>query len=148
MSARLRPLEIARGTWGLACLAAPAWIVRTVGGAPADHRAVVVTRILGARHLVQAGFTAVAPGPAVLAAGTWVDSVHALTAVAFAVVDPRRARLSLIDAAIATAWSLAARREVAGARAVRGADGRLVWTERLARGVLPLLPLAPGPTRG
>lgn len=143
MSARLRPLELARGAWGLACVVAPAAIVQTVGGVPADHRAVVVTRVLGARHLVQAGFTAVAPGPAVLAAGTWVDVVHALTALGFAGVDRHRARLSLIDAAIAAAWSQAARHDIAGARPRRTAAGRLAWTERLARTVLPLLPLAP-----
>ncbi len=145
MSARLRPLEIARGTWGLVCLAAPATIITPVGGAPADHRAVVVTRVLGARHLVQAGFTAVAPGPAVLAAGTWVDVVHSLTAVAFAVVDRRRARLALIDAAVAATWSLAARHDVASARARRTDGGRLGWPERLARAVLPPLPCAPRP---
>lgn len=148
MSGRLRPLEVARGAWGLACLVAPAAIVRTVGGAPADHRAVVVTRVLGARHLVQAGFTAVAPGPAVLAAGTWVDAVHALTAVGFAVVDRSRARLSLVDAVIATAWSQAARHDVATARPRLTNGGRLVWTERLARAVLPLLPFAPRPAQG
>lgn len=145
MSARLRPLELARGAWGLACVVAPAAMVQTVGGAPADHRAVVVTRVLGARHLVQAGFTAVAPGPAVLAAGTWVDVVHALTAVGFAAVDPRRARLSLIDALVATAWSQAARRDAATARPRRTSGGQLVWSERLARTVLPVLPFAPRP---
>ena len=136
-----RPLEVVRAAWGAACVLVPRRVAGLAGDAP-DRRAVVVTRVLGARHLVQAAFTLRAPGPAVLAAGAWVDTVHAATAVVLAVVDRRRARSALVDAAVATAWAVLSRRDVARTEIVL-AGGEPVWTERLARAVLPLLPLAP-----
>lgn len=139
-----RPLGIARAVWGLAAVCAPATLVRLVAGAPADHRAVVVTRILGARHLVQAAGSGLAPGSAVLAVGTWVDGLHCLTALGLALVDRRRARAALVDAAIAASFGLASRRDArrAGSGEARGGTPSS-WTERTARKVLPLLPGAP-----
>ena len=137
-------MEVVRAAWGAACLLAPRRVAALAGDAP-DHRALVVTRVLGGRHLVQAAFTLRAPGPAVLAAGAWVDTVHAATAVVLAVVDRRRARSALVDAAVATGWMLLGRRDLARTEVVlAGAPaGGPVWTERLARAVLPWLPGAP-----
>lgn len=139
-----RVLGVARAVWGLTGVSAPALLVRRVGGVPADHRAVVVTRVLGARHLVQAVASGLAPGPAVLAVGAWVDGAHSLTALALALVDRSRARAALTDAAVAAAWALASRRDARRAGPVAAA-GRVPasWTERTARRVLPLLPGAP-----
>ncbi|MDT5147120.1 MAG: hypothetical protein QOC58_1765 [Mycobacterium sp.] len=55
-----------------------------------DRKSLVVTRILGARHLVQAAFSGINPNPEVLAAGIWVDTVHSMTAFGLAAVDRRR----------------------------------------------------------
>lgn len=140
-----RPIELARAAWGAACLLAPRRVASLAGDAP-DRRAVVVARVLGVRHLVQAAFSLRAPGPAVLAAGTWVDTVHALSAVVLAVVDRRRWRSALVDAGVAATWALLTRRDVARAEIILvggPAGGEPVWTERLARTVLPLLPGAP-----
>lgn len=140
-----RPLEVVRAAWGAACLLSPRRVAALAGDDP-DRRAVVVTRVLGARHLVQAAFTLRAAGPAVLAAGTWVDVVHAATAVVLAVVDRRRARSALADAAVAATWAVLGRRDVGRAQAVL-VGGEPVWTERLARAVLPWLPGAPAVPR-
>lgn len=139
-----RPLEVARAAWGLTAVVAPALLVRGVGGVPPDRRAVVVTRVLGVRHLVQAVVSFLSPGPAVLAVGAWVDGAHSLSALGLALVDRPRARVALTDAAIAAAWGLASRRAARRAGAVAVA-GRVPpsWTERAARRVLPLLPGAP-----
>ncbi len=137
-----RPLELVRGAWGLACLVAPHHVDRATGSRPADHRAVVVTRVLGARHLAQAALSGIAPGPATLAVGVWVDVVHSATAVVLAVLRPRRAPRALLDAGIAAGWALAGARDVEAPGVV--ANGiEPVATERLARAVLPWFPLAP-----
>lgn len=139
--ARVRPLELARGTWGLALLAAPRRVLAAVGERVPDRRTVVVTRVLGGRHLVQAAVTGLAPSRAVLADGAWVDGVHALTSLALAVGDRPRARLALLDAGIAGGWSLLTR---GAARRSAPPDGPATsWIDRLARAVHPLLPGAP-----
>ena len=84
---RLRSIEIVRGLWGAALLAAPGAVLTRVHGVEPDRTAVTVARILGARHLVQATFSGVNPSPEVLAAGTWVDSVHSVTAFGLAAAD-------------------------------------------------------------
>lgn len=69
----VRPFELVRGAWGLACLAclvAPRQVAGVAGRQLVDHRAVVVMRILGVRHVVQAAFSCWAPGPAPLPNGT------------------------------------------------------------------------------
>lgn len=65
-----RPFELVRGVWGLVCLVAPRQVAGVAGRQLADHRAVVVMRILGVRHVVQAAFSCWAPGPAPLPDGT------------------------------------------------------------------------------
>lgn len=70
-----------------------------------DRKALVVTRILGARHLFQALLSGINPSPEVLAAGIWVDAVHSMTAFGLAVVDWRRARGGMIDGVVAASWA-------------------------------------------
>lgn len=138
----LRPFELVRGAWGLACLVAPRRVAGVAGSGLVDHRAVVVMRILGVRHLVQAALSAWAPGSATLAVGVWVDTVHSITAVVFAAVDRPRAPQGLVGAVIAAAWALAGSRDVQRPEVVgSGADPSA--PERLARAVLPWLLLAP-----
>jgi hypothetical protein len=79
-----------------------------------------VARVLGIRHLVQAGLTAVAlraaePGPSLpLGLGAAVDVLHASTMVGLAAVDRGARRVALADMgvelALAVAGGLAAAR--------------------------------------
>lgn len=108
----VRRIEAARAAWGLALLVAPGPVLERVHGIRADHRAVVVARILGARHLAQAVVTGLTPSRPALALGSAVDALHATTAVGLAVVDRDRARAGLLDAGLATAWALAGLRDL------------------------------------
>jgi hypothetical protein len=77
-------------------------------GVPTDRRAQVVVRILGTRHLLQAGAVATTPDHRdALAVGSVVDALHAISMVALAAVDRRRRRLAVADAGVATAFALA-----------------------------------------
>ncbi len=132
-----RPLEVARAAWGLALLVAPHRVLAVAGEAAPDPARPRHRPRLGARHLVQAAVSGLTPGRAVLADGAWVDGIHALTSLALAVVDRRRRRLGLLDAAVAASWGLASRR---AALQVPPSAGRPV--ERPAR------PRGPPPAAG
>lgn len=136
---RVRPLEVVRAAWGLACLLLPGRIVHALGGAAADELARVVLRVLGARHVLQAVVSGVAPGPAVLRVGAWVDGAHGATSLLLAAVDPRRARVALVDTAVAAAWCLASLHDAR--RAARLRRYRDTRRERLAGVLLRYLPL-------
>ncbi|TAM65010.1 hypothetical protein [Mycobacterium sp.] len=134
---KIRAIELIRAGWGGVLLAAPAEVLGHIHGIRVDRRAIVVTRILGARHLVQALLSGVDPGPEVLAAGVWVDTVHSVTALGLAVVDRRRARGGVTDALVAASWAgLGWRHLRAGRARTEGIRGR----DRLARAVLRPLP--------
>lgn len=88
----------------------PAAVAGAAAGGPVDGRAVTATRILGARHLLEAAITTYRPEPAVTAAGASVDALHALTMCALAVADPRRRRLAATSAVAAAGLALAVAR--------------------------------------
>jgi len=109
-------LTLVRAGYGLALLCAPGLLIRLTGdpvtgraagaarGRP-SRRACGVGRVLGVRHLVQAGLTAVAlraePGSRVpLALGAAVDVLHASTMVGLAVLDRGARRVALADTGI------------------------------------------------
>lgn len=134
---KIRAIELIRGGWGGVLLAAPAGVLGHIHGVQVDRRAIVVTRILGARHLVQALLSGVDPGPEVLAAGVWVDTVHSATALGLAVADRRRARGGVTDALVAASWAVLGWRHLRSGRArTEGVRGR----DQLARAVLRALP--------
>ncbi len=112
-----RGLEIVRGSWGAALLIAPDRVLQASDSGPVDTASRTVTRILGARQLVQAALSGLRPSPEVLAMGVWVDTVHALTASALALSDRRRARGGYTDAAIAGTWAVAGYRDLRRGRA-------------------------------
>jgi hypothetical protein len=114
---RYRWIEILRGAWGVALLLSPDGVLRATDGGPVDTAARNVTRILGARQLVQATLSGLRPSPEVLAMGVWVDTVHALTASALALSDRRRARAGCTDAVIAGVWAGAGYHELKQGRA-------------------------------
>jgi len=70
-----------------------------------------VARVLGVRHLAQAGVTAAVqltdPGSAlVLSGGAAVDLVHATSMVALGAVDSHVRRATLTDAAVETTLAM------------------------------------------
>ena len=72
-------------------------------GRPASSRARNVTKLLAARHLVQAALTAGAPpGAARLGIGAAVDLAHAASMIGLALVDRGIQRAALADATIET----------------------------------------------
>lgn len=97
-------MVLARLVWGGLLLLAPGALLRPVG--PATRTAVATLRVLGARHLAQTAVAVRRPTPGVLTAGAAVDGLHALTALALAAADRRRRRAALVDAAVATTWSV------------------------------------------
>jgi hypothetical protein len=103
-----------------------------------DRKSVVIARILGARHLTQAVLSGVRPSPEVLAMGVWVDAVHAISALALAVLDRSRARAGMTDTAVASLWAGAGYRDLgsAGSRPPTPQRRR----DRLARIVLAIVP--------
>jgi hypothetical protein len=121
-------LLLARAGYGVALLCAPQALIKLTGdpatGQPAgaaqarpSRRACGVARVLGVRHLVQAGLTGVAlraePGsPVPLGLGAGVDVLHASTMVGLALVDRGARRVALADSgielALAAAGALAA----------------------------------------
>jgi hypothetical protein len=124
-SKRFRGIEILRGLWGAALLIDPDRVLRATDSQPVDTDSRVVTRILGARQLLQAVLSGLRPSPEVLAMGVWVDSVHSLTAIALAFSDRRRARAGYTDAAIAGVWAAAGYHELGRARATSSGHQRI-----------------------
>lgn len=125
--------------YGALMVAAPGPLVRHLAGAEPDHRARVVARVLGARHVVQGVLTVGRPGPAVLALGAEADLAHAATALGLAGLDRARRRGALIDAAVAGAYAaagavLASRHQAPALHPVgHGLVARLAeWRESLA----------------
>ena len=105
---RLRLLvPLARAGYGAALLCAPGPMIGVVTGKPPSRRARQVARILGVRHLIQAGVTAVNPGPEVVALGVIVDLLHATSMFAFAAAVPELRDAELADAFAATALAVA-----------------------------------------
>ena len=134
---KIRAIELIRAGWGVVLLAAPNDVLDHIHGVQVDRKALVVTRILGARHLSQALLSGLNPGPEVLAAGVWVDTVHSATALSLAMIDRRRARGGVTDAVVAASWAgLGWRHLRAGKARTDGVRGR----DRLARTVMGALP--------
>ncbi len=102
---KIRRIEILRAAWGVALLAAPDVVLTRVHKVHVDRPALVIARILGARHLTQALLSGIDPTPEVLAAGVWVDTVHSITAFGLAAVDRHRARAGVTDGVVAAAWA-------------------------------------------
>lgn len=127
-----------RAGWGTALLVAPRQVMTRVHHVQVDRPSTAVARVLGARHLVQAGLSGLSPSAEVLALGVWVDTAHALTAVGLAAVDRTRARAGLTDAAIAAAWAGLGLVDLRRGRGTRSSHGRR--RDRLARAVLRRVP--------
>ncbi len=76
-------------------------------GHRADRLTRAVTRVLGSRHLIQAILTAGTPSAPTLTRGVQVDLAHVASMLGLAVLDQRRRRAGLVDAAAAGAFAVA-----------------------------------------
>ena len=125
----------ARTVYGVVLFAVPNPVLRLVSGQPATARERALTRILGLRLLMQAAVTDIRPDAASVALGAETDFVHAATMLAWAAIDRRSRRLTLLSAAIAglfaTAGAVQARRKAAGTPASAGTGDPLDALVRL-----------------
>jgi hypothetical protein len=100
-------VTLARAGYGVALIGVPGLLIGLTGQKPGP-RACAVARVLGARHLIQAGVTAASQlgdpgGSVVLGGGAAVDFLHASSMVALGVADGRVRRAALTDACVETA---------------------------------------------
>ena len=100
-------VQLARAGYGMALVLAPGPAIRLVAGRLPSRRACRVARVLGARHLVQATLTTIAPTPVVLAVGGQVDAVHTASMLMLAAVSRAGRRAALTDALTEAAFAAA-----------------------------------------
>ncbi|HET9255614.1 MAG TPA: hypothetical protein VFO16_10475 [Pseudonocardiaceae bacterium] len=101
------PLAALRVGYAALILATPDPVTGLYTRHRADPLTRAVTRLLGYRHLIQGILTGGTPSPLVLALGVQVDLAHAVSMLGLAVLDQRRRRAGLIDAAVAGSFALA-----------------------------------------
>ncbi|HEX5347576.1 MAG TPA: hypothetical protein VFW64_10840 [Pseudonocardiaceae bacterium] len=88
-------------------LLAPDPVIGLYTGHRADGPTRAVTRLLGSRHLIHGILTGGIPSAHVLALGVQVYLAHAASLLGLAVLDQRRRRAGLIDAAVAGSFAMA-----------------------------------------
>jgi hypothetical protein len=106
-SRREDQLAVVRGAWGAALLAAPGRLIALVPGARCAPPERAIARVLGARHVLQAG--AALAGSQIARRAWWVDALHCASMVALAIALPASRRLAGADATIAAAFAAATR---------------------------------------
>jgi hypothetical protein len=117
-----RTLEAARALYGAGLLLAPSQALARLARSPLDRSAVIVARVLGARHLLQAAILWARPVPQWQLSGAAVDAAHAASMLAVTRLSrrPTRRRLAARDARTAALF--------AGATAVLATAGfRRSW---------------------
>jgi hypothetical protein len=87
-------------------LALPEPLLRA-GGGSVSPAAVAAVRVLGVRHLVQAGASAGRPRRSVAGLGALVDTMHAGSCVALAVGSARWRRVASVDALVEAGFAAA-----------------------------------------
>jgi hypothetical protein len=101
---RAAPLPLAiRAGWGTALLLSPGTVLRLFAGVDAGTTPRRVLRVLGARHVAQAGAEWLG-GSRARQIGIVVDLLHAATSVGFSVVNPRWRRAALTDTAVTSGF--------------------------------------------
>ena len=103
-------VTLGRAGYGVALIGAPGLLIGLTGQKP-EPRACAVARVLGARHLIQAGVTAANQcadpgGSVVLGGGAAVDLLHATSMVALGAADSHVRRAALSDAAVETTLAM------------------------------------------
>ena len=100
-------LQLARAGYGMALVLAPGPAIRLATGRLPTRRACRVAQVLGARHLVQATLTTIAPTPVVLAVGGQIDAVHTASMLMLGAVSRAGRRAALTDALAEAAFAAA-----------------------------------------
>jgi hypothetical protein len=100
---QVRTTAVVRTAWGAALLLMPERLLRTGAARPVPASAVTAVRVLGLRHLLQAGVAAALPPRPVAGLGALVDTVHAGSCVGVAAWSPRWRRPALVDLLVETA---------------------------------------------
>lgn len=100
-------LTVLRAGYGTVQLVRPGLIGGWLIAGGLDSRERAVSRVLGARQLLQAAVTLAAPGSATLTLGAGVDALHATSMLGLGLADRRRRRAAFNDAAVAGALALA-----------------------------------------
>ena len=92
-----------RGIWAAVLLLFPDRVLRVVGGR-ADSHEVVIARVLGIRH----GIQAIAEATAVLSGreGVAIDLLHATSMLLFAGLDSKRRKVASADFVVAATFAL------------------------------------------
>ena len=93
-----------RCMWAALLVLLPRRVVRTVSGHP-DSGGVAVARVLGVRHGIQA-VVDITSWPDWDGPGTRIDSLHAISALVFAVCNARWRRAALADVVVASSFAL------------------------------------------
>ena len=107
MKVGARTLQLTRAAYGTALVLAPGRTIRLATGRAPSRRTCQVARLLGARHLTQTALTAIAPRPAVFAAGAQVDALHAASMLLLAATDGSGRRAARADALTEAAFAAA-----------------------------------------
>jgi len=100
-------VQALRAAYGIVLLTRPEAIATPVLGRHLDRTGLLVARILGARHLVQATAYGVMPTPPSPVLGLGVDAAHASSMVVVACGARRHRRAALTSAAISSGLALA-----------------------------------------
>ena len=102
-------LSAARAAYGLALLMAPAELLTAAGGPPPSGPECRVARLLGARQLAQAAFTATG-GRRALRWGAAADGLHCVSMLMLAAAGRPRRRSELAESGIAALLAAASLR--------------------------------------
>jgi hypothetical protein len=106
----LRRVDVARLAAGAVALARPQLLIRMTGSADGTWPR-RVTRLLGARYVVQSGGGALLGRPWVPEVDGAVDVLHALSMVGFAALSPGHRRRALSSGLVAIGFAVADLRE-------------------------------------
>ena len=101
----LTALPLTRFAYGATLLVAPGALIKLTCAHPADPRARLVARVLGARHCLQAVVVGSARAPIVHKLAVAVDLLHALSMEGMAVFDHKNRRAEMVDGCVATAFA-------------------------------------------
>lgn len=135
---QVRTTALVRTAWGAVLILMPERLLRAGAGRPVPASAVTAVRVLGLRHLLQAGVAAALPTRPVAGLGALVDTAHASSCIGVAAWSPRWRRAALIDllveAAFATSgWDVGRRSVRPVPPAGRGAVRRRSWSRTAPR---------------
>jgi hypothetical protein len=127
-------LTLARAGYGVALLGTSGWLIRLVNDSAPSGLTCGVARVLGVRHVLQAGLAVAAarayPGsPVPLACGAGIDFTHAASMVGLAGIVRSARRAALADAVLESALG------VVGIVAAGGVRQLPRVTERLGQAV-------------